>query len=236
MALLVAPTGSLRVGIWTVPFFARAHGAELVGLVPDLGTELARRLGVPAELRGYAGPDGLLAAFRDGELDVTFVGMTADRAQAIDFGPVMFEIATTYLVPAASDVASISEIDRPGMRIAVPAPSAQQAHLKSHIAHATLLAVAPESPQAAIDLLAAGEADAFSHVAPMLAAVQRALPGSRILPGSYYDVPIAIGVAKGRSPAAMDVAHTFAADVKASGFLKAAIARSGAVGIRAAAE
>ena len=59
-------------------------------------------------------------------------------------------------------------------------------------------------------MLNAGEADAFSHVAPMLAAVQGGPAGSRILAGSYFNVPIAIGVAKGRPPAVADFARTFA--------------------------
>ena len=231
IASQLAPTGVLRVGIWTVPFFARGRGGALKGIIPDLGHEFARRAGVPAELSGYANPGGLVAAFRAGALDVTFVGITADRAEAMDFGPVIFEIQTTYLVPAESTIASIAEIDRPGVRIAVPAPSAQEAHLKQIVTHATLVPVALENPKAALDLLANGEADAFSHVAPMLAAAQGGLPGSRILPGSYFNVPIVIGIAQGRAPAAAELARAFVADVKASGFAQRAIDRAGVKGM-----
>ena len=118
----LAPTGTLRIGIWTVPFFAQTRDGRLDGLIPDLGGELARRIGVPAELSGYASPHALIAAFRAGALDVTFVGVTADRAEAIDFGPVVFDIQTTYLVSASSAIASIADVDRPGVRIAVPSP------------------------------------------------------------------------------------------------------------------
>jgi ABC-type amino acid transport substrate-binding protein len=95
--------------------------------------------------------------------------------------------------------------------------------------------VPAETPQRAIDLVQAGEADAFSHVAPMLAGVQGALPGSRILPGSYFNVPIAIGVAKGRPPAVADFARAFAEDAKRSGIVRDAIARSGETGLTVAA-
>jgi polar amino acid transport system substrate-binding protein len=227
----LAPTGVLRVGIWTVPFFARERGGALEGVIPDLGHELARRAGVLAELTGYANPGGLVAAFRAGALDVTFVGITADRAEAMDFGPVIFEIQTSYLVPAASKIAAITEIDRPGVRIAVPAPSAQEAHLKNIVTSARLIPIPPEQPNAALDLLASGAADAFSHVAPMLAAAQGSLPGSRILPGSYFNVPIAIGIAQGRVPAAAELARAFVADVKASGFAQRAIDRAGVKGM-----
>ncbi len=231
IAAQLAPTGTLRVGIWTVPFFARERDGVLIGLIPDLGHEMARRVGVPAALSGYASPAGLIEAFRGGLLDVTFVGITADRAEAIDFGPVVLELQTSYLVPAASRITSIAEIDRPGVRIAVPSPSAQVAHLKQIITAAKLVPVAAENFKAATDLLAAGEADAFSHVAPMLAVAQQALPGSRILPGSYFNVPIAVGVAKGKAPEVAEFLRTFVDDVKENGFVRQVIERAGAVGV-----
>jgi polar amino acid transport system substrate-binding protein len=231
LAAQLAPTGRLRVGVWTVPYFAREQAGALAGIIPDLGTELAHRIGVPVELIGYGNPGALLEAFRADALDVTFLGITAERAQAIDFGPVVLDLQTSYLVPASSAIGSIAEIDRNGVRIVVPARSAQEAYLKKIITQATLIPVAPETPQHALDMLAAGEADAFSHVAAMLAGVQAALPGSRILPGSYFNVPIAIGLAKGRAREVAEFAREFVEDVKTSGFVQAAIARADVKGV-----
>jgi polar amino acid transport system substrate-binding protein len=234
IASQLAPTGTLRVAVWLVPYFARVQAGGLSGIVPDLAAELAQRIGANLDLVKFENPARILAAFRDGSLDVTFLGITAERAEAIEFGPIVFEIQTTYLVPAASTIASIAEIDRAGMRIAVPAKSAQEAHLTKTLTAATLLPVPAETPQRAIDMLKAGEADAFSHVAPMLAAVQGNLPGSRILPGSYFNVPIAIGVAKGRPPAVADFARTFVEHAKHSGILLQAIARNAVTGVTVA--
>jgi polar amino acid transport system substrate-binding protein len=224
-----APTGTLRVGVLMVTYFAlpdRASGG-LTGVVPDLGRELARRLDVPAQLIRYENPVAVIEAFRKGELDATFIGITADRAAAFDFGPVVLDLQTTYLVPAASTITSIDEIDRPDVRLLVPARSAQEAFLKKTIAKATMISVAVENPRAAVEKLAAGEADAFSHVVPMLVSAQAALPGSRILPGSYYNVPIAIGYAKERSAAVAAFAKAFAEDVKKSGFVRQSLDRAG---------
>ena len=63
-----------------------------------------------------------------------------------------------------------------------------------------MIPVPVETPKPAIELLAAGQADVFSHVVPMLATAQPSLPGSRILPGSYYNVPVAIGYPKAGPP------------------------------------
>lgn len=222
------------MAVWMVPYFARMQVGGLRGIIPDLAAELAQRAGVKLDLVKFENPARIITAFRDGSLDATFVGITAERAEVIDYGPVVFEIQTTYLVPATSTIASIAEIDRAGVRIAVPAKSAQEAHLAKIITAATLLPIPAEAPQRAIGMLKAGEADAFSHVAPMLAAVQGDLPGSRILPGSYFNVPIAIGVAKGRPPAVADFARTFVEHAKQSGLLLAAIARAGVPGLVAA--
>jgi polar amino acid transport system substrate-binding protein len=228
LAKAFAPTGTLRVGVLMVTYFALPDQAsELKGVVPDLGRELARRLGVPAQLVRFENPVAVIEAFRKGELDATFIGITADRAAAFDFGPVVLDLQTTYLVPAASPLHAIDEVDRPGVRLLVPARSAQEAFLKKTIAKATMISVAVENPRAAVEKLAAGEADAFSHVVPMLVSAQAALPGSRILPGSYYNVPIAIGYAKERSAAVAAFAKAFAEDVKKSGFVRQSLDRAG---------
>ena len=78
-------------------------------------------MALPVNCLKFENPARIITAFRDGSLDATFVGITAERAEAIEFGPVVFEIQTTYLVPATSTIASIAEIDRAGVRIAVPA-------------------------------------------------------------------------------------------------------------------
>ena len=228
LAKAFAPTGTLRVGVLMVTYFALADPAGgLTGVVPDLGRELARRLGVPAQLVRFDNPIAVIEAFRKGELDVTFIGITADRAAAFDFGPVVLDLQTTYLVPAASPITRIDEIDRPGVRLLVPARSAQEAQLKKTLTQATMISVAVENPKPAVEMLAAGEADAFSHVVPMLVSAQRMLAGSRILPGSYYNVPIAIGFAKDRPAAVKDFAEKFAGDVIKSGFVQQSLDRAG---------
>jgi hypothetical protein len=79
-----------------------------------------------------------------------------------------------------------------------------------------------------------GEADVFSHVAPMLAEVQGALPDARILPGSYFNVPISIGVPKGRPAGVADFVRIAAQDMKLSGFVHGAIKRNAVVGLTVA--
>jgi polar amino acid transport system substrate-binding protein len=224
----LAPTGELRVGLLMVPFLATQDTAgQLKGVVPDLGTELARRLGVPVRLVKFADPGALVEAFRKRDLDTTFITVTAERAAVFDFGPPVLDLQTTYLVPAGSAIKSIDDVDRPGVRLLVPAHSSQETYLKKTITNATMISVPVESPKQAVEKLSAGEADAFSHVVPMLVPAQRALPGSRILPGSYFNVSIAIGYAKDRPALAADYAKQFVDDVKKSGYVQQSLDRAG---------
>lgn len=222
-----APTGKLRVGVLMLSYFAVEDGGALKGWAPDVGNELARRLGVPAELVPIHNPANMIDAFKADKIDVTFIGITKDRAAAFDFGPVLIGLRTTFLVPVSSAINSIPEIDKPGTRIVVPAKSAQGEHLEKILKHATMLRVPVETTGPAVDMVKTGQADAISHVVPMLATALPALPGSRILPGSYYNVPIAIGYRKGAPPAVADYAKRFVADMKSSGFAHYAILAMG---------
>jgi polar amino acid transport system substrate-binding protein len=222
-----APSGTLRYGVLMLSYFAVEEGGALKGWSPEVGAELARRLGVKYEFVPIHNPADMIDAFKSGRIDATFIGITKDRAAAFDFGPVLVGLRTTFLVPAASKIREIPEIDQPGVRIVVPARSAQGEHLEKILKHATMLRVPVETTKPATDMVLAGQADAISHVVPMLANAQPALPGSRILPGSSYNVPIAIGFRKGAPAAAAEYARSFVAEMKTSGFAQKAIDRMG---------
>jgi len=223
----IAPTGKLRVAVLMLTYFAVEEGGKLQGWSPDLGIELARRLKVPYELVPIRNPADMIDALSNGKADVTFIGITKDRAAAFDYGPVIIGLRTTFLVPAKSSIRTIPDVDQTGVRIVVPARSAQGEHLEKIIKNATMLRVPVETTKPATDLIAEGKAEAFSHVVPMLVVAQASLPGSRILPGSYYDVPIAIGYPKGRSAAVAEYCKKFVEDMKSSGLAKKAIAKMG---------
>jgi ABC-type amino acid transport substrate-binding protein len=218
----LVPTGKLRVGLLMLTYFANEDPAtgKITGVMPDLGQEFAKRLGVPYEGVKIKNPAEMIEGFKTNKLDITFIGITADRAAAFDYGPVVLDLQTTFLVPGESPIMAIGEVDRPGTRIVVPQRSAQEAKLKSMITQATMLPVPVENPRTAVEMIISGQADVFSHVVPMLVNAQASLPGSRILPGSYYNVPTAIGYQKGQPDAVAEFAKAFVTDVKRSGFVQ----------------
>src|SRR5918997_1023068 len=117
----LAPTGPLRVALNLsnnlLVSSAPADG-EPRGIAPDIGRELARRLGVPVGFVRYPGPGNLVEAVSSGVWDIGLVGADPLRAAEIAFTPAYLEIEATYLVPAESPIRSIEEVDRPGVRIA----------------------------------------------------------------------------------------------------------------------
>src|SRR6185503_201190 len=86
--LALAPTGKLRVGLQLgSPHNAvrDAVSGEMKGVGFDLGTELARRLGVPMEPVMYPSVGALLDGGKSGAWDVAFVGFSPARANEWDF-------------------------------------------------------------------------------------------------------------------------------------------------------
>ena len=76
----LAPTGTLRVAVLMLSYFANEDAGQLKGWSPELGLELARRLGVPYELVRIHNPADMIAAFKEGRID-TQVGPGGDQSQ-----------------------------------------------------------------------------------------------------------------------------------------------------------
>src|SRR5262249_17003853 len=90
----VAPTGKLRGGALILSYFPNEDSGTMKGWSPELGIELARRAGVPHELVPIHNPADMIEAFKNGRIDVTFIGITRDRSAAFDFGPVLIGLRT----------------------------------------------------------------------------------------------------------------------------------------------
>src|SRR5262249_46563329 len=84
-----APGGKLRVGVRRLSFCAAKQDGQTRGWSPKTGIEPARRPGAPHDLVPIHNPADMIEAFKGGKIDVTFIGITKDRAAAFNFGPVM---------------------------------------------------------------------------------------------------------------------------------------------------
>jgi polar amino acid transport system substrate-binding protein len=152
----LAPSGKVRAAINDGnPVLATRSAAtgELRGITVDLSRELGRRLDVPVELVAYDTVAKLLAAMKAGEWDVTFLAVDPTRTE-VAFSPPYMEVEVTYLVRESSRMRLVSQVDSPGVRIAVQSKNAADLFLTRELKHATLVRTANTS--AAFDALKAG--------------------------------------------------------------------------------
>jgi polar amino acid transport system substrate-binding protein len=225
----LAPTGKLRVALLPLPHMAlrdRSTG-QFTGVIIDLGRELARRLDVPVE---FAAADSNLAAVdqvKNGRADVTFLVGLPELAAQIDFGPAYIEYETTFLVPGNSAIRSVADIDRPGIRVIAPEPSAIATVISQRFKNVKLVGVpiAISSAPRVAEMLKSGEADAYSNLTHLLSLAQPNLPDWRLVPGSYMMTSFSIGYPKSM-PIAASYANKFIEEMKENGFIQQAIDRS----------
>jgi len=231
----LTPTGKLRVGLNMSNFLLTAKDAAgaPIGLAPDLGRELGKRLGVEVVLVPYANP-GLLAddANKD-KWDVGFLGAEPQRAHEIDFTAAYVEIEATYLVPPGSPLKTIADVDTKGKRIVAPERSAYELYLTRSLKNAELVRVkgADNAFKAFVD----DKLDALAGLRPRLTSDHDKLPGSRILDGNFTAVQQAAGTPKGR-PAGSQYLREYIEDIKATGLVAKTIEKNNVRGLTVAAK
>jgi polar amino acid transport system substrate-binding protein len=229
-----APTGTLRVGNTMSNFLLPAKDAATgvpKGVAVDLGRELATRLGLPVEIVPYPNPGALADAAKTGAWDVGFLGAEPQRANEIDFTAAYVEIEASYLVPPGSPLKAIADVDRDGVRIAVPEKSAYELYLSRNLRHAKL--VMEKGADNAFKRFVSDKLDALAGLKPRLVTDHDNLPGSRILDGRFTAVQQAAGMPKGRASASRYLSE-FIEDVKASGLVARTIARNNVRGLTVA--
>jgi polar amino acid transport system substrate-binding protein len=72
---------------------------------------------LPVELVGYDTVAKLLAGLKAGEWDVAFLAVDPAAAGDVSFTAPYMEVEVTYMVPKPIEFASVSQVDRPGVRV-----------------------------------------------------------------------------------------------------------------------
>ena len=222
----LAPTGTLRVGINFSNILLTARDPVTrapSGVALDLAHELGSRLDVPVEIVTYESAGALAESAASGAWQVGFLGIEPKRANEISFTAAYVEIEATYLVPPGSPLKTIPEVDRAGIRIAVPAKAAYDLYLTRTLQHATLTRAA--GADAAFKMFLAEKMDALAGLKPQLEMDHERLPGSRMLEGRFTAVQQAAGTPRGHDVGARYLAE-FIEDIKGSGLVARTIAKN----------
>ena len=184
----LAPTGVLRAAINMSNFLlvtGKTASGDPQGVAPDMAGEIARRLGVPVTYVKYERPSHLADAAGSNVWDIGLIGAEPQRAEKISFTPAYCEIEATYLVPPGSPIASIAEVDRPGVRITTRRGAAYCLWLERNIKQAKLLL--SDTAEGPFDQFVAEKLEAYASLRPQLLTDVNKLPGLKNPAGQFHD-------------------------------------------------
>jgi len=224
----LAPTGTLRGGVVVAPaasaFFAIKHGEEVRGVTVDLLRGFAAALKLPLKLQIFSNSGQVTDAVASGACDVAFMPQDATRAAKVDFGPAYYFIESTYLVPAGSNIRSIDEVNRDGVRIIAIANTTTARSAARTAPQANVEEV--DGVDLMLDMAKKGQGDAFALSRDSFSTLLPQLPGARVLAGHFQETGIGVAVRKGR-PAALKLASDLLAAAKKSGAVRRALDAAG---------
>jgi polar amino acid transport system substrate-binding protein len=232
LAVELAPTGKLRVvylaGNPAQAVQDRATGA-IHGASADLARELGRRINVPVEIRPVADPKAVIDEVNGGTADIGFVAFAPERVGTVEFSQVYMLVRQSYLVREDSAIRAIADVDRAGEKIAGTKNDSITLFMKRKFKNATVMEIGREAEEIKRALFAK-QIDAFGANRQRLTNIMKDTPGLRLLPDNLFGVPQTIIVPKGK-PEALASVNRFIDGVRASGFLKDALERSGVIGL-----
>jgi polar amino acid transport system substrate-binding protein len=225
----IAPTGSLRVAIAVGPaastFWATRDpvSGEARGVTVELAKAAATKLHVPLKLVEYQNSGEIAAAAKDA-WDISFMPADAEREKFVDQGPAYVVYESTYLVRAGSDIKTIADVDRPGIRVGAIEGTATSRTVARALKRASLTTF--PKPEAAAELLGKGQLDTLAMGTEALIDLAKGLPGTRVLDEPVQSTGVVVAVPKNR-PATRDWAAHFVESAKADGTVRRAFDSAG---------
>ena len=221
----LVPTGKLRVAIAVSPSPSSLYAVKdsetgkFRGVTVDLGTALAKKLGVPVEFLPHLASGEIQNSAASGKWDVTFMPVDEERKKVVDFGAPYHLLQSTYLVAPGSKIMTIEEANAAGVRIGGAANTATFRAAQKASPLATFVAF--PGVDAATKAMQAGEIDAIALSRESLSGLALKIPGSRILDGGFLNSTTAVAVPKGK-PEALAYVGAFIEEAKASGLVRKA--------------
>ena len=218
----LAPTGTLRASInLGNPVLAQGTHAEPGGVTVDLARELATRLSVRLELLTFDAAKDSYAAMAEGRADLCFLAVDPAREKEVAFTAPYVVIQGVYAVPAGSPVETIDDVDREGTTVGVKDGSAYDLHLTRTLQHAEIVRGSDHTTafeERRVDV-AAGIRGPLTEYADG--------NGLRVLEPHFMEIRQAVGTTKDRHDDTVRWLGDVVEELKANGFVAAALERSG---------
>ena len=217
-----APNGTLRAAInqGNSVLAQKGPNGTCLGITADLARELGKRLGVPVELVIFDAAGKAFEGLKSGACDIGFLAIEPVRAAEVDFTAPYVLIEGTYMVPKASPLKTVDDVDRAGVRIAVNKGSAYDLYLTRTLKNATLM-----RGDDGVGLFKKENLEVAGGVRQPLNEFAKRDPSVRVMDGRFMAIQQALGMPKGRA-AAHKYLLGFVEEMKASGFVADALKRS----------
>jgi polar amino acid transport system substrate-binding protein len=218
----VAPTGILRVVInLGNPVLAQGTHDEPRGVNVAIARAVADWLGVPLELVCVDAAREAYAAICAGRVDLCFLADEPAREEGVAFTAPYVLIEGVYVTDASSPLRSSAEVDRDGIRVGVREGSAYDLFLTRSLEHAEVVRAAE-----ATDVFEEQGLDVAAGVRqPMQDYV--AATGRHILEPAFMEIRQSVGLPRAVDRNDVAAVASFVEDLKASGFVRDELARSG---------
>lgn len=232
----ISSSERLRVASFTnnILFIAKSDG-RIIGAAVDLGNYIAGKLGVTFEPIVYANPESYMKSFGTGAWDLAIGPRTPVTAENSDLGPDFILVDNFYLAAPGREFTDATQVDRAGVRVGVAQNGPPDLFLTRTLKSAQLVRVPGGVPDV-IELLRSGKADVFASNGKVIHAAANGLPGSKVVPGTFNSVRMAVALPKGRSTAAQAMLTAIVNEAKSVGVARNAIELYQLKGVRAAPE
>jgi polar amino acid transport system substrate-binding protein len=219
----LAPAGVLRAAInLGNPVLAQGTSAAPTGVTIDIGREIAARLGLGVEFVCFNAARDSFGALMTGVADVCFLGIEPARADEVAFTAPYVLIEGVYAVPDRSPLATVADVDSPGVRIGVKRGSAYDLFLSRTLRHAVVVRGAEGT-----EVFRTENLEAAAGVREPVTEFVASHPGTRLIEGRFMEIRQAVGTTKAKRPETIRFLHALVEDLKATGFIADSLRRSG---------
>jgi polar amino acid transport system substrate-binding protein len=219
----LAPTGVLRASInLGNPVLAGGTDDAPSGVTVDLAVEIARRLGVPAELHCFDAARKSFEALHTGVADLGFLAVEPEREADLVFTAPYVVIEGVFVVPADSTVHTTQDVDRHGVRVGVKRGSAYDLHLTRSLATAEVV-----RGDEGLDAFTDGGLEVGAGIRQPVTAWLGSHPGYRLVEPAFMQIRQAVATARSHQAMSVDFLRETVQELVGSGFVREALRRAG---------
>lgn len=219
----LAPSGILRASInLGNPVLVQGTAAEPAGVTVDIAREIAARLSVQVEFVCFTAARHSFEAMMTGKADICFLAIEPAREAQVAFTAPYVLIEGVFAVPSQPRLATVADVDSPGVRIGVNRGSAYDLFLSRTLRHATVVRGAQGTEE-----FLTWNLDAVAGIREPMTEFVAMHSGFRLIEEPFMEIRQAVGTAKTKRPETTRFLHGLVEELKASGFIADSLRRSG---------